>query len=260
MSNSAAKTPVVTKSDLEKNFSSLGLSPGDVVAFHTSLSAFGYVEGGADAVIDAILEAIGPGGTALAPTLTFDRRWSPEVPPVFDVRTTPSVTGRTPEVFRKRPGAIRSLHPTHSWTAIGARAVEYTTGHEDSLTPCGPRSPLGRLAGDPRGKVLLLGADLRCCTFLHYCEEVAAVPYHLQQRPTHVVMTDAEGHKVERDCYLHRWPDEPTDFTKPEAELVRLGIMRKRRIGNAEIRLLKARETADFVIDKLRGDAHYLLA
>ena len=252
--------PIVTKSNLKSVLAYVGLSPGDAVAFHASLSAFGHVEGGADTLIDAILETIGPDGTALAPTLTFAQAHGPDCPPDFDVRSSPCVTGRTPEVFRLRPGAVRSLHPTHSWTAIGARAAEYTAGHEDCLTPCDEKSPLGKLARDPRGKVLMLGVTLRSCTFFHFAEETARVAYHLQPAPTHVIMTGADGGKIERDFVLHRWGGEPKDFTKPEPELLRLGIMRKTRCGNAEIRLLCAPATADFLVDNLRRNPHYLLA
>ena len=248
---------VVTKSILKTALADLGLAPGDVVAFHTSLSAFGHIENGADTVIDAILETIGPSGTALAPTLTFDERWGPECPPVFDVRRTPSVTGRTPEVFRLRPDAVRSLHPTHSWAAIGPRARELTTGHEDSPTPCGPESPLGRLARDPRGKILLAGVTLKSCTFFHHCEEVAGVPYHLQKRPTHVVMTDTTGAVIERDLYLHCWHGLALDFTKPEADLLRLGVMKKAFLIHAPLSLLNANRTAEFIIDNLRRNAEY---
>jgi len=254
-----ADKPAVTKDDLKAGLASVGLGLGDVVAFHTSLSAFGYIEGGADAVIDSVLETVGPQGTALAPTLTFAEKHGPQSPPEFDVRTTPSVTGRTPEAFRKRSGAVRSLHPTHSWTALGARSLELTSGHEDVATPCGDGSPLSKLAA-MGGKILMLGVDLHSCTFFHYCEEMARVPYHLQKLPTYCVMIDANGRTVERDCYLHFWGPEPKDFTKPEGELLRLGIMRKARVGSGEIRLLDARKTADFLIERLRREPTYLLA
>lgn len=250
----------VTLSDLAAALAGVGLSAGDAVAFHTSLSAFGHVEGGADTVIDAVLQTLGPQGTALAPTLTFAERYDPDCPPDFDARTTPSVTGQTPEAFRLRAGAARSLHPTHSWAALGSRMLEYTTGHEFSVSPCDAASPLGKLARDPRGRVLMLGVTLKSCTFFHHCEEMAGAPYHLQPRPTRCWVTAVDGRRFCRDFVLHRWGPEPRDFTKPEAQLLSRGIMRKASCGHAEIRLLRARETADFIIDKLRTDPHYLLA
>ena len=55
----------VTKEDLKRGFTQLGLKRGDVVGVHSSLSSFGYVESGADTVIDALLETVGEEGTCL---------------------------------------------------------------------------------------------------------------------------------------------------------------------------------------------------
>ena len=62
-------------------------------------------------MIDALLEAVGPGGTVLVPTLTGNETLSPAHPPVFDPTRTPCWTGAIPEAFRKRPAAVRSQHP-----------------------------------------------------------------------------------------------------------------------------------------------------
>jgi aminoglycoside 3-N-acetyltransferase len=48
-------TPV-TKEDIKKGLIKLGLKKGDIIGVHSSLSRFGYVIGGADTVIDALLE------------------------------------------------------------------------------------------------------------------------------------------------------------------------------------------------------------
>lgn len=45
----------------------LGILPGDIVLVHSSLSALGFVEGGAQTVIDTLLSAVGPQGTLLMP-------------------------------------------------------------------------------------------------------------------------------------------------------------------------------------------------
>jgi len=87
------------------------------VLVHSSLSSLGCVEGGADAVIDALLDVLGPGGTLVVPTLTGTESLSAENPPRYDPDATPCWTGRVPETLRRRPGAMRSLHPTHSVAA-----------------------------------------------------------------------------------------------------------------------------------------------
>ena len=94
----------VTKNDILDGFNRLGIRPGDTFVSHSSLASFGHVEGGADAVVDALLECVAPGGTVIVPTMTFG---SP-----FDPARTPSKCGAITEAFRKRPGAVRNL-PRH---------------------------------------------------------------------------------------------------------------------------------------------------
>ena len=60
--------PHVTYSMLVDGLGNLGLTEGDVVLVHSSLSRFGYVEGGADTVVDALLAAVGAEGTVAVPT------------------------------------------------------------------------------------------------------------------------------------------------------------------------------------------------
>src|SRR5437763_1353236 len=83
------------------------------------LRSLGWVGGAAPTAIDALREAVWPGGAVLVPTLTGTIQDGPEHPPVFDPRTTPCWTGAIPETFRRLPSARRSCHPTHSVAAIG---------------------------------------------------------------------------------------------------------------------------------------------
>ena len=53
----------VTQQNITDGLRALGLHRGHAVLAHSSLSSFGYVEGGADAVIDALLETVGQEGT-----------------------------------------------------------------------------------------------------------------------------------------------------------------------------------------------------
>ena len=87
---------------------------------HASLRAVGQVEGGADGVIDAIREVIGPGGTMLMVLGALDdhagvnERAEPERAALladaqpFDAGATPAApdVGVLAEVFRRRPETI----------------------------------------------------------------------------------------------------------------------------------------------------------
>ena len=61
---------MVTKQDILFSLSLMGIQSGDLLLVHSALSSIGQVEGGADTVIDALLETIGPKGTLVMSTLT----------------------------------------------------------------------------------------------------------------------------------------------------------------------------------------------
>ncbi len=247
----------LTAHDITRALRTLGLVPGDLVLVHSSLSSFGYVDGGADAVIDALLTAVAPDGTVLVPTLTGSEQLDADHPPIYDPDETPSWTGRIPETFRRRPEAVRSLHPTHSVAAIGARARELTAGHEHSLTPCGPDSPYGRLARSG-GYILLIGVGHEVNTTFHLVEETVGVPYHMQ--PGLVAAQVIErGRARTIHLMLHRYGS-PREFGRLELALRERGIQRDGQIGQAHVRLVDAGRMVDLACQALRQDPAILLA
>jgi aminoglycoside 3-N-acetyltransferase len=141
---------------------------------HSSLRSLGAVPGGAETVVRGILDALGPAGTLLVPALSY-LAVNP-AQPCFEQARTPSCVGALPEFFRTRAGTRRSLHPTHSVCAAGARAGEILGGHHLDSTPCGPRSPFRRLR-EFGGQVLFLGCGMRPNTSMHAVEELVVPPY-----------------------------------------------------------------------------------
>ncbi len=246
----------VTKSDLVKGLSALGIVPCDVLLVHSSLKSFGRIEGGAETVIDGLLETVAPGGTVMVPALTGRRQDGPSDPPTFDVRTTPCWTGIIPETFRRRADARRSLHPTHSVAAIGPAASSLISGHLDSPTPCGKGSPYLRLA-ERKGKVVFLGVDLACCTLLHSVEELAGCPYHMQHEPAMALITDCEGRSFRHQVLLHDWGT-PRDFARIEPELREAGFLRTGKIGTATVRILDAGPLVDYALARLKENPMWL--
>lgn len=249
--------PVVSKNDIVSGLRELGLREGDVVLVHSSLSSFGYVEGGADTVIDALLEVVGESGTVVVPTLTGSDRLSVENPPVFSPSSTPCWTGLIPETFRRRKGALRSRHPTHSVAAIGARAENLTRGHEYCETPCGVGSPYFKLA-ELDGYILFLGVGLSCNTTMHTVEELANVPYHLQPDPVDAKIVNDDGTVEVIKTKIHLYGYE-RDFEKIEPILLSKGMMKIGRIGKAEVRLVKSRPMIELALELLKSGPDFLL-
>ncbi len=246
----------VTRRDIVEGLRQLGVSSGDVILVHSSLKRFGRVEGGVETVIDALLEAVGPNGTVMAPTLTGAADHNAANPPVFDVRETPCWTGIIPETFRQRPEAVRSLHPTHSVAAIGPHAEYLTKDHHTCQTPCGPDSPYLRLV-ELDGKVVFLGVSLSSCTLLHGVEELAQVDYHMQAEPATAAVTDPSGRVRRVTAYLHLWRT-ARQYPVLEPILLEEGILTIGKIGDAEIRVLRAKPTVDRVLNILKDQPRFL--
>jgi len=240
---------VVTKEDIKKGLRGLGVKAGDIVGVHSSLSSFGYVEGGADAVIDALLETVGEEGAVVMPThsanlLEFERTpeeiemgllWRFKILP-FDPKETPCTTGRIPDTFWRREEAVRSTHPVFSLTAIGKGAEELCKGW-------------GKLL-EADGYILLLGVGLEVCTAMHLAEQRVQLPEHILKRITPPLELLEKYPSSEWETDFGPYPD----FAKMEPICKKHGIMKTTTIGKAVVRLLRARELVELYAEALRND------
>ncbi|MBN2149070.1 MAG: AAC(3) family N-acetyltransferase [Anaerolineales bacterium] len=141
---------------------------------HSSLSSFGDVEGGAAAVVAALMEAVTPSGTLMMPSFNHDTVFHEGGPGYYDPTQTHTINGAIPDCFWRLPGVHRSLDPTHAIAAWGRDAERYTRFHHRTLT-MGPQSPLGLLAAEG-GLGLLLGVDYHANTFHHVVETSTGAP------------------------------------------------------------------------------------
>jgi aminoglycoside 3-N-acetyltransferase len=169
----ARKSRGFSKKDLVGMLRGLGIEPGDTILVHSSLDQFQAFLGKPADIILALQEATGPTGTVMMPTLPFRGSAVEYVREkrVFDVKKTASQMGLLTELFRRTPGVIRSVHPTHAVAAWGAASTEIVKDHNEATTPCGRQTPYGRLL-DRGGKILFLGTDITVMTFFHTVEEI----------------------------------------------------------------------------------------
>jgi aminoglycoside 3-N-acetyltransferase len=234
--------PAVSRAEVAQALARLGLRRGDVLLVHSALGRLGRVDGGPDAVIDALLAAVGPDGLVIMPTFT-SCRVTPErpEPEPYDPRATScrSRTGIVPDTFWRRPGARRSLHPTHSLVAIGPRADEFAAGGETrTFDPAGPFGRYVRWGG----RALFLGAGLGSNTTCHCAEDWLGMPF----------LTDETCLVRGPDGAVRRAPVSgcPTGNCRTfyanggnvREALEREGAVRLERLGAGELRLVAARD------------------
>jgi aminoglycoside 3-N-acetyltransferase len=158
--------------DLAQFLAALGVRKGDCLLVHSAYDRFAGFTGKPLDVIRILQDSVGREGILAMPTLPFTGTavgWA-ESGQVFDVRRTPSQVGLLTELFRRMPGVLRSVHPTHSVAAWGGRAADFVRDHHKAATPCGANSPYARLA-ELDGKIMLLGTGIGVLTYFHRVEE-----------------------------------------------------------------------------------------
>jgi len=224
---------MVSRSRLVCDLKALGLRRGMDVMVHSSLSSLGHVIGGPDAVVDALLSAIGKKGTLLMPSFNHLRV------PVFNPMTTPTTNGAIPDAMWRRPEAVRSVHPSHAVAAIGPKAQAYCRDHLE-IGVWEQDSPIGRLV-HWGGYILTLGDIGEARTAYHIAENAAGCtcvdPFGAQCR---VVATDGRVRRVRglawRDGLC---PVSPSTLSKA---LDRRKLQRHGTVGNAPATLVKAKD------------------
>jgi aminoglycoside 3-N-acetyltransferase len=232
---------------LRADFLRLDVRPGGCLLVHSSLRALGPLPGGPETVIAGLEAALGPQGTLLMPALSY-AHVTPDHP-VFDLLATPSNVGLIPETFRRQPGTLRSLHPTHSVCARGKLADELTCRHGDDATPCGPNSPFSLLP-ERDGQVLMLGCGLEPNTSMHAVEERIEPPY-LFDPPleyTLILLGGERRTKIYRPHNFRGWRQRYDRLELPNAGLAR-GFA-----AEAECFLLDARVMWAAALERLRLD------
>ncbi len=265
---------ITTKDDFLRVFKKVGLRKGVHVIMHSSLRKFGYIVNGANDIIDALFDVVGPAGTVLVSTntgqLTDPKDWkNPSVPKksvdlirknmrCFDKRTTPiHRRGILPESFLYYDNVERSLHPLRSIAARGELASYFTELHPLHESE-GIGSPLYKLYKSG-GYALLLGVNLDSCSVLHVAEYLANVPYLYEDNCNVLIKNEnAKGKfiQLKRDViaahYKHYFP-------KLEHTLIDKGYMNVIEFRNIPIRLLNIFPTVNYIIDVLEKDPKFLM-
>jgi aminoglycoside 3-N-acetyltransferase len=225
----------LTEQDIEDGLRQLGLTRGDAVEVHSSLSSMGWVEGGADAVIEALMAVVGREGAIVmscypvspAVPLTEAERargigWKVRILDPDTVERTG--LGAVSDAFRWRPDVVcgTGLYRVCAW---GHAAQAHRQGYQHLL--------------DVDGWVLLIGVDIYRCSSLHLGERVP-IPDEIARR---FVLPD----DILRDYPKDEWsvgyggtPGDPWMRVWEEAE--RRGLVRHGRIGQAACTLFKAKE------------------
>lgn len=234
----------------------LGISAGDVLLVHSSMSSIGWTPGGPPAVVDALMETLTADGTLVMPThsagYSEPSDWeNPPVPdswyetiresmPPFRPEVTPcSWMGSIPECFRSYPHVRRSRHPEVSFAAWGRHRDEIIDGHTYDFA-LGEGSPLARIY-DLDGDVLLLGVDHDSNTSLHLAEYRAEWNVKVTDHGG-PVLVDGERRWITYEDL----PFDSDDFDRLGSDFEEEHEIARGTVGQAQSMLVSQRELVDF--------------
>lgn len=234
---------------------SAGLRPGGIVLVHSSLSSMGRVPGGPETVIRGLTRALGPEGTLLLPALSYEHVGARQ--PVFDLLRTPANVGVIPEHFRKRPGTVRSVHPTHSVCGIGPRLHDILGEHHLDQTPCGEHSPYRKLR-DLSGQILFLGCGLRPNTSMHGVEELAKAPYLFGEMVAYRIILP-DGGEMSLRCRRHSFAGWRQRYDRVESLLRPGKEIKTGRVLGAGAHVVESRAMWERALEALESDPFHFV-
>lgn len=251
----------VSREDLVEGFRRIGIKKGMTVEVHTSMKKFGYVIGGSQTVVDALLEAVGYDGTIVMPLQSSGNTepsywvnppaerylWNKirsSMPPFDPDASEFAYMGQVPNNLNRRPGAYRSNHPSCAFVTYGkyGKLIAHTHDLDFAL---GENSPLGTMYGLP-SYILLAGVGYDNCTAMHLGE------YRSNARP--IVL---QGSAVEENGYRHweKYLDldlDSDEFKEIGEKFEAAGKVTVGNVGAAECRFMKFSEIVDFTAEYLK--------
>ncbi len=193
-----------TYSDLVKAYREVGIEKGRTVSIQTDVSLLGAFETlDREEFLKAHYSALADSvdltkGTIVVQTASkslcnTDKPFYPD--------KTPSEMGVLTEYFRQSPGAVRSLHPFISYTAVGKDAISIC--EDVSRHAYGPETPEARLLEHDALNVSIGLHPRFSCSFIHHVELVMGVPYRYVKEFLHPI---ANSGVIQNELfYLYVW-------------------------------------------------------
>lgn len=259
-----AERKLVLKEDILKVLKALQILEGDTILVHTALSQLGYVCGGPQIIIEALIEAVGENGTIMMPTQSWKNldpstgvHWEEKAEwwqvirdhwPAYDKDITPTNTmGAVAEMFRTWPNTLRSDHPARSFAAYGKHA-KYLINNHDLSNIFGIDSPLDKFY-QLDGKVILLGVGYDKNTSIHLADALANYPSKHHVEESSAIKVEGKRQWVTYETLFVDGEDfKSIGKAFEEAFMGQDDIIQIGQIGNATVKMMKQRALVDYAV------------
>lgn len=192
---------VITKEDIVLQLQHIGIQRGMLLLLEADSSDMGYISGGMQTFLEAVMECVGYDGTIVMPTFTPDNldpachdarkvareNWDvirDHSQPFNRKLSPPQTKEEMVHQFLRNDGVIRSYHPIYSFAAWGKYAKIICDKHPLHFG-LSKESPLGKLF-ELNGYVLLAG-----CAYGN-CQAFQLARYSGEQLPIRVLSAPIE--------------------------------------------------------------------
>lgn len=246
---------MVTYHQFVSAFRKLELDPARPVIAHTSLSAFGKVQGGVDTLLGALLASY---ASVVMPVFTYKTMVTPECGPPDNALAygkekdrnyladfyrpqlpADRLMGIVPETLRRYAKARRSRHPILSFTGVNASQALESQSIPEPLAPI-------RVLAEAGSWVLLLGVNHTVNTSIHYAERLAGRKQFVRWALTPRGVVECPG-----------FPGCSDGFEALAQDLE--GVSRQTQVGQALVQAVPLLQLIDIARARLEEDAAALL-
>ena len=241
----------LTQADIEQGLCDLGIKRGDMLEVHSSLSSLGYVEGGADTVVKALMNVVGQEGALVLPAFKI----SGGMPPTAEDRAMGIAVkikilgddekngmGIIPATFRKMPDVL---------TGTGFKRVA-AWGKDADIHVHGYRHLI-----DNGGRALMIGVDITTMSSMHYVED--SLPAYIQQKcapsPEALAKYPADGWIVKS---WNLGLVEPHPWRVIQQRAYERGCVTDGTIGAAKCMLFRVKETIELYREAMMNEPEML--
>ncbi|MBC2714589.1 MAG: AAC(3) family N-acetyltransferase [Desulfobacteraceae bacterium] len=248
---------------LVNSLKKIGIRENDTVLVHANFKPDSGFQGDPSDAVNVLKSFLGNKGNLLMVSIPFRgagfdylKKNKP-----FRLKKTMSMMGLITEMFRRSEGVKRSLHPTHPVLVYGKDSSMLTADHEKCIYPCGAGSPFDKFR-QLKGKILFYDVSCQAITFFHYVEDLIKdkipVPVYGEEL-FNVKCIDENDHEIEVTTYTFN-KDLIRNSSKLEEEMESRGLIKRGRVGNSDLILLKAEDVVTCMTEMVeRGNYPYKL-
>ncbi|MFT6925473.1 MAG: aminoglycoside N3'-acetyltransferase [Psychromonas sp.] len=232
----------INQENLIQSFVEFGINKGDCLEVHSSLSSFGYIEGGAVSVVNALMAAVGANGLLLMSAFYLSK-------------ALPLIAEDHKNEINLKLNILNDRSEERS--GMGVIVDEFLT-RDDVVTSTGVfrLAAWGRDAQDyidngfaevvsTNTKTLLLGVNYDKCSSLHQSEDIA-LPNPLKN---HLTLPDSIRQQYSKELYIGYRDTFEVHFINAGQQAEQQGLVQKKQIGSAQCKLFYPKD----IVEILRG-------